>query len=96
MGQTKAPHRDLTFTCPRRHTIHDSHEGRIMLILTRKENEAFLIGGNIRVVVTKVRRVGQVKLGIEAPEDVKVVREELIETEHLPSTGTPSGRAKST
>jgi carbon storage regulator len=66
-----------------------------MLILTRKENEAFLIGGDIRVVVAKVQ-VGQVKLGIEAPKDVKVVREELIETEHLPSTGTPSGRAEST
>jgi carbon storage regulator len=66
-----------------------------MLILTRKTNEAFLIGGDIRVVVTNVQ-VGQVKIGIEAPEEVKVVREELIETEHLPLTGTPSGRAEST
>lgn len=47
-----------------------------MLVLTRKVNEAIRIGDDIIVRVLEVRG-GQVRLGIEAPEDVKVYREEL-------------------
>ena len=49
-----------------------------MLILTRKQDESIVIGGNIKVTVLSDRH-GQVKLGIEAPEDVKIWREEIYE-----------------
>ncbi len=47
-----------------------------MLILTRKQNESVIIGDDIKVTVFSDRR-GQVKLGIEAPEDVEIWREEI-------------------
>jgi carbon storage regulator len=47
-----------------------------MLVLTRKLHEAIVVGDAIRVSVLAVRG-GQVRLGIEAPGDVRIVREEL-------------------
>jgi carbon storage regulator len=49
-----------------------------MLILTRKQNESIIIGDDIRITVLSDGR-GQVKLGIEAPEDVEIWREEIYE-----------------
>lgn len=47
-----------------------------MLVLTRKVREAILIGHDIKVVIDSVD--GQrVRIGIEAPKDVKILREEL-------------------
>lgn len=48
-----------------------------MLVLTRKLMESIVIGGNIRITVTHVDR-DRVKLGIEAPREIVVVREELL------------------
>lgn len=48
-----------------------------MLILTRREDEAIQIGEDIRIVVVRTQS-GQVKLGIEAPPDMQVAREELL------------------
>ena len=47
-----------------------------MLILTLKEGERFLIGDEITVKVVKIRGK-QIRLGIEAPDDVLVLREKL-------------------
>ena len=47
-----------------------------MLILTRKLGESISIGDNIKIVVLDTSRK-QVKLGIEAPDDVKVHRSEI-------------------
>lgn len=47
-----------------------------MLILTRKVGESILVGDNIRLVVLEVRG-RQIRLGIEAPADVVVLREEI-------------------
>lgn len=48
-----------------------------MLIITRRSGEAVHIGGDIRVIVTAV--IGnQIRLGIEAPSDVLILREELV------------------
>lgn len=47
-----------------------------MLVLTRKLGETIRIGDLVKVTVLEVR-AGQVKLGIEAPNDVKVHREEV-------------------
>lgn len=47
-----------------------------MLILTRKIDEAIVIDGNIVVMVLGVER-DRVKLGIAAPAEVSVMRQEL-------------------
>lgn len=47
-----------------------------MLVLSRKTGERIVIGDNIAVVVNRVAG-NRVTLGIEAPEEVKIVRGEL-------------------
>lgn len=47
-----------------------------MLVLSRKKNEAIIIGEEIRIVVAEVRG-DKVRLGIEAPKEVSVHREEV-------------------
>lgn len=49
----------------------------LMLILTRKVGERLQIGDNISVTVLSVRG-NQVKIGVDAPKDVAVYREEII------------------
>lgn len=49
-----------------------------MLVLTRKLGEKIQIGDNICLTVLEVDR-GKVRLGIDAPRDVPVFREELLE-----------------
>ncbi len=56
-----------------------------MLILTRKKGEAIAIGDNIQIQVLNVKG-GQVRIGIDAPRDVRVNREERIEPEDNSST----------
>jgi carbon storage regulator len=51
-----------------------------MLVLTRKEGEKIFIGENI--VITVVKGSG-VKIGIDAPKDVQIVRSELEEEKKL-------------
>jgi carbon storage regulator len=47
-----------------------------MLVLSRKLGQSIIINGNVRVTVVSIRG-GQIRLGIEAPNSVKVFREEL-------------------
>jgi carbon storage regulator len=47
-----------------------------MLVLTRKLDETIVIGDDIRITVVEVRH-DQVKLGITAPRDIPVHREEV-------------------
>jgi carbon storage regulator len=49
-----------------------------MLQLTRKQNESIIIGENIKIIVLNDKH-GYVKLGIEAPDDVEIWREEIYE-----------------
>ena len=49
-----------------------------MLILSRKTGDAILIDGGIRIVVLAVDS-GGVRLGIEAPTSVGIVREEVVQ-----------------
>ena len=48
-----------------------------MLVLTRKTAETIKIGDDIVVKVIKTGR-GSMKIGIDAPSDVRVVRGELL------------------
>ena len=47
-----------------------------MLVLSRKENESIVIDGRIKVTVVEIKG-GRIRLGIEAPQDVPVLRAEL-------------------
>ena len=47
-----------------------------MLVLTRRENEAIRLGEDTRIVLVQVKG-GQVRIGIECPSHVRVVREEV-------------------
>tara|TARA_B100000029_G_scaffold11951_1_gene12672 strand:- start:170 stop:400 length:231 start_codon:yes stop_codon:yes gene_type:complete len=47
-----------------------------MLVLSRKSSQQITIGGDVVVTVLKTDR-GTVKLGIDAPPEVKVVRGEI-------------------
>ncbi len=47
-----------------------------MLVLSRKVGEKILIGDNIVLTVVKIDR-NQIRLGIDAPLDVQVYREEI-------------------
>ncbi len=49
-----------------------------MLILTRKKDEAIRLGEDIRIVLVQIKG-GQVRLGIECPSSMRVLREELYE-----------------
>lgn len=48
-----------------------------MLVLTRKPGESIIIGGNIKVTVTKIQG-GTVRIALDAPADVEILRSELI------------------
>lgn len=47
-----------------------------MLVLSRKEKESILIGNNIEISVVEVSN-GRVKIGIEAPKSIQIVRKEV-------------------
>jgi len=49
-----------------------------MLILTRRKEESIIINGDIKITVLGTDR-GVVKLGFEAPSEVIIMREELLE-----------------
>ena len=47
-----------------------------MLVLTRKQQEQILVGENIRITVVRVQG-STVRIGIEAPDDVRILRGEV-------------------
>ena len=49
-----------------------------MLILTRGEGQVITIGDNIRVTIVEVRG-DKVRVGIDAPRDVAVMRAEVLD-----------------
>jgi carbon storage regulator len=55
-----------------------------MLVLTRRPGQRILIDDRIVVTVVSLKN-GQVRLGIEAPSDVHILREELQDTPPIPA-----------
>ena len=54
-----------------------------MLVLSRRIGETLRIADNILVTIVDVKG-NQVRLGIDAPADVNVLPEELLQTDHEP------------
>lgn len=50
-----------------------------MLILSRKCGESLIINDHIEIVISEISG-DKVRIGIEAPKDVKVLRKELVQT----------------
>lgn len=61
-----------------------------MLVLSRLVNQRILIGDNVVLTVIRARD-GKARLGFEAPDDVKIIREELL-TVPLPKKSNPCER----
>ena len=60
-----------------------------MLILTRKSGEGLFIGDDIRITILEIRGK-QIRLGIEAPTNIVVLRDEIyqrIQEENLQAAG---------
>ena len=55
-----------------------------MLVLSRKLGEKIYIGDNIVITVVDIDR-GKIRLGIEAPRDVAIYRQELLPLGHAMS-----------
>jgi len=49
-----------------------------MLVLSRKTREAIVINGEITVTILEVRG-NTIRIGIEAPKEIPVVRSEIME-----------------
>ena len=66
-----------------------------MLVLSRKRNESIVIDGSIVVTVVEIRG-DKVRLGIEAPREVSIHREEIFsaiaaESQSAPPPELPTG-----
>jgi len=58
-----------------------SMEGPHMLIISRRPGESFFIGDNIEVVILEAG--SHVRVGINAPRDIEILRTELIPPEEF-------------
>ena len=56
-----------------------------MLVLSRKLGEKIYIGDNICITVVDIDR-GKIRLGIEAPRDVPIYRQELLPLNQRPDS----------
>lgn len=63
-----------------------------MLILTRRKGDTILIGDNVVITITNVNG-SSVKVGIEAPKEISVIRGEL--PVHSKTDSMPSNTVKS-
>lgn len=52
-----------------------------MLVLSRRQSESIQIGDNITITILAIDR-NQVRIGIEVPREINVVRSELLDQNH--------------
>ena len=65
-----------------------------MLVLSRKKNESIIINDHVTVTVVEIRG-DKVRLGIEAPKEISVHRQEVYDAIHNPERAT-NGRLAET
>lgn len=66
-----------------------------MLVLSRKLGEKIFIGDNICITVVDIDR-GKIRLGIEAPRDVPIYRQELLPLHQQPQPPPPRAGGQET
>jgi carbon storage regulator len=64
-----------------------------MLVLSRKQGEKIILGNGVTVTVVSIKG-NAVRLGIEAPEDVRILREELAWWRDQPAEPFQANEAK--
>ena len=62
-----------------------------MLVLSRKLNESIIIDGTIRITIVGIRS-HHVRVGIEAPDSIPIIREELCERLAAEESRAPAAR----
>lgn len=62
-----------------------------MLVLTRKQQQQIQVGEGVTITILRIKG-GSVRIGIEAPSDVRIIRSELSphDTEETPEDTTPA------
>ncbi len=60
-----------------------------MLVLSRKLGEKIFIGDNISITVVDIDK-GKIRLGIEAPRNVPIYRQELLPLNNAPRSDNPN------
>ena len=65
-----------------------------MLVLSRKQNQTIIVNGNIRIQLVGISG-NTVRLGIDAPRDISIMRGELIEANQFKDNLAESTIAKS-
>lgn len=60
-----------------------------MLVLTRKVGEKLMIGDDTVVMIVKID-CNHARIGIEAPPEVPIYREEILPGRRTPSIGQPA------
>ena len=64
-----------------------------MLVLSRKVGESIVIGDHIRVTVVAIHG-NQLRLGFSAPEDIQILRQELLQNPSRRSTSDSCALAR--
>ncbi len=65
-----------------------------MLVLSRKFDESIMIGDSVVIKILSIQD-GQVKIGIEAPKDVRILRREIYDEINLSNTQAAKGSKNS-
>lgn len=64
-----------------------------MLVITRQPGDSFTIGDDIKVIILEVNG-DKIKVGIEAPRSVRIMRSEVMDTEKSNQEADLSGGAQ--